>query len=102
MIASTSPEFRGPRSGICDHTAVGFLKWSRTYQVRLALCPGHQLLRHLGFDERTRGSHHLFRKSDITELMNLQREGSKANVYQMRQVLAVLLKYRLAGKGGED
>ena len=30
-----------------------------------------QLLRHLGFDERTRGSHHLFRKSGITELINL-------------------------------
>ena len=30
-----------------------------------------QLLRHLGFDERTRGSHHLFRKSDIIELINL-------------------------------
>jgi hypothetical protein len=37
-----------------------------------------QLLRHLGFDERTRGSHHLFMKSGITELINLQREGSKA------------------------
>ena len=61
-----------------------------------------QLLRHLGFDERTRGSHHLFRKSGITELINLQREGSKAKVYQVRQVRAVLLKYRLAGEGGED
>jgi virulence-associated protein VapD len=61
-----------------------------------------QLLRHLGFDERTRGSHHLFRKSGITELINLQREGSKAKVYQVRQVRAVLLTYRLAGEGGED
>ena len=61
-----------------------------------------RLLRHLGFDERTRGSHHLFRKSGIIELINLQREGSKAKVYQVRQVRAVLLKYRLAGEGGED
>jgi hypothetical protein len=61
-----------------------------------------QLLRHLGFDERTRGSHHLFRKSGITELINLQREGSNAKVYQVRQVRAVLLTYRLAGEGGED
>ena len=61
-----------------------------------------QLLRHLGFDERTRGSHHLFRKSGIAELINLQREGSKAKVYQVRQVRAVLLTYRLAGEGGED
>ncbi len=61
-----------------------------------------QLLRHLGFDERTRGSHHLFRKSGIAELINLQREGSKAKVYQVPQVRAVLLKYRLVGEGGED
>jgi predicted RNA binding protein YcfA (HicA-like mRNA interferase family) len=61
-----------------------------------------QLLRHLGFDERTRGSHHLFRKSGITELINLQRAGSKAKVYQVRQVRAVLLTYRLAGEGDED
>jgi hypothetical protein len=61
-----------------------------------------QLLRHLGFDERTRGSHHLFRKSGIIELINLQRDGSKAKVYQVRQVRAVLLKYRLAGEGDED
>ena len=61
-----------------------------------------QLLRHLGFDERTRGRHHLFRKSGITELINLQREGSKAKAYQVRQVRAVLLTYRLAGEGGED
>lgn len=61
-----------------------------------------QLLRHLGFDERTRGSHYLFGKSGITELINLQREGSKAKVYQVRQVRAVLLKYRLGGEGDED
>jgi hypothetical protein len=61
-----------------------------------------QLLRHLGFDERTRGSHHLFGKSGVVELINLQREGSKAKVYQVRQVRAVLLKYRFAGKGDED
>ena len=61
-----------------------------------------QLLRHLGFDERTRGSHHLFRKSGISELINLQREGSKAKVYQVRQVRAVLVKYRLVDEGGED
>ena len=36
-----------------------------------------KLFRHLGFDERTRGSHHLFRKSGIIELINLQREGAK-------------------------
>ena len=54
------------------------------------------------FDERAQGSHHLFRKPGITELINLQRESSKTKVYQVRQVRAVLLTYRLAGEGGED
>ena len=59
-----------------------------------------QLLRWLGFDERTRGSHHLFRKSGVRELINLQREGGKAKVYQVRQVRQVLLRYGL-GEGEE-
>ncbi len=45
-----------------------------------------QLLLWLGFDERTRGSHHIFRRQSVRELINLQREGSKAKVYQVRQV----------------
>lgn len=61
-----------------------------------------QLLRHLGFDERNRGSHHMFRKQGVQELINLQRDGGKAKVYQVRQVRAILLKYRLAGEEGED
>jgi len=61
-----------------------------------------QLLRELGFDERIRGSHHMFRKTGVLELINLQREGSKAKMYQVRQVRAILLKYRLAGEGEEE
>lgn len=58
-----------------------------------------QLLRRLGFEERTRGSHHLFRKQGVEEKINLQREGNKAKVYQVRQIRVVILKYKL---GGED
>lgn len=56
------------------------------------------LLRSLGFEERIRGSHHLFRRAGIIEKINLQREGSKAKVYQVRQVRAVILKYKLGGE----
>jgi virulence-associated protein VapD len=56
------------------------------------------LLRRFGFDERTRGSHHIFRKQGVEEKINLQREGNNAKVYQVRQVRAVILKYRLGGK----
>ena len=58
-----------------------------------------QLLHRLGFEERTRSSHHVFRKQGVEEKINLQRDGNKAKVYQVRQVRAVILKYKL---GGED
>ena len=60
-----------------------------------------RMLRSLGFDERVRGSHHVFRKDGVRELINLQREGSKAKVYQVRQVRGVILRYGLGGEGEE-
>jgi len=56
-----------------------------------------RLLLHLGFEERIRGSHHIFRKSGVEEKINLQRDAGKAKVYQVRQVRNILLKYRLGG-----
>jgi len=56
------------------------------------------LLKAMGFDERIRGSHHMFRRLGVVEKINLQREGSKAKVYQVRQVRAVILKYKLGGE----
>ena len=55
------------------------------------------LLKRLDFAERVRGSHHMFRRQGVGERINLQREGSKAKVYQVRQVRSVLLKYKLGG-----
>ena len=49
----------------------------------------------LGFEERIRGSHHIFRRADIEERLNLQRDGAKAKPYQVRQVRNVIHKYRL-------
>jgi predicted RNA binding protein YcfA (HicA-like mRNA interferase family) len=57
-----------------------------------------QLLIHLGFVERTRGSHHIFRKEGVEEKINLQKDGNKAKAYQVRQVRAVILRYRLGGE----
>jgi len=54
-----------------------------------------QLLLNLGFEMRVRGSHHIFRKAGIEEKVNLQREGSEAKPYQVRQVRNVLLEYHL-------
>jgi len=53
------------------------------------------LLTHLGFDIRIRGSHHIFRRIDIEEKINLQKDGNQAKPYQVRQVRHVILKYKL-------
>ena len=53
------------------------------------------LLESLGFDKRVKGSHQVFRKSGIEEKINLQRDGSNAKPYQVKQVRTVILKYRL-------
>jgi predicted RNA binding protein YcfA (HicA-like mRNA interferase family) len=53
------------------------------------------LLESLGFQKRVKGSHHLFRKAEVAERINLQREGNNAKPYQVKQVRAVILKYKL-------
>ena len=56
------------------------------------------LLRSLGFAERvTGGSHHIFARDGIPEILNLQPRGTLAKAYQVRQVRDVVLKYGLAG-----
>ena len=57
-----------------------------------------QLLMHLGFDQRIKGSHHIFRKFGIEEKINIQKEGNKAKPYQVKQVRAVILEYKLGGE----
>jgi len=55
------------------------------------------LLKHLGFEMRIKGSHHLFRKETVIEKINLQRDGNMAKPYQVRQVRNIIVKYKLGG-----
>ncbi len=57
------------------------------------------LLNHLGFEMRVKGSHHIFRKSGVEEKPNLQKEGNKAKSYQVRQVRNIIIKYKLGDNG---
>jgi len=56
------------------------------------------LLVRLGFTERHRGgSHHIFTRDDVAEILNLQpRGGGEAKPYQVKQVRDIILRYRLA------
>ncbi len=66
---------------------------SRDQSVRFdELC---RVVRALGFDERIRGSHHIFTKENIDEIINLQPKRDLAKPYQVRQVRQLIHKYRL-------
>jgi predicted RNA binding protein YcfA (HicA-like mRNA interferase family) len=56
-----------------------------------------RVLSHLGFQERIRGSHHIFSKDGVEEILNIQPKGSKAKPYQVKQVRNIILKYKLGG-----
>ena len=58
-------------------------------------------MRSLGFDERIRGSHHIYSKEGVEEIVNLQPLGSRAKAYQVKQVRGIILKYKLGGETNE-
>jgi len=55
-----------------------------------------RLLQRLGFQMRIRGSHHIFSREGVEEILNLQPKGANAKSYQVKQVRDVILKYKLA------
>jgi hypothetical protein len=60
------------------------------------------LLLHLGFVERVRGSHHVFVRPGVEDLVNLQREGGMAKPYQVRQVRSVIARHGLVAQEQEE
>lgn len=54
-----------------------------------------RLLEALDFAERIKGSHHIFVRKDVEEIINIQPKQSKAKTYQVKQVRNIILKYRL-------
>lgn len=84
------------RKKILDHVLRGTADANIPFR---GLC---SLLRDLGFDERTKGSHHIYTMEGIPEILNLQPKGAKAKAYQVRQVRNVVLKYHLAGGSDEQ
>lgn len=54
------------------------------------------LLSRLGFAERIKGSHHIFTRKDVAEILNLQPRNALAKPYQVKQVRRILIRYKLA------
>jgi predicted RNA binding protein YcfA (HicA-like mRNA interferase family) len=54
------------------------------------------LLAALGFTEiGGKGSHRVFARPGVTELVNLQEDGRQAKPYQVRQIAALIRRYSL-------
>lgn len=60
-----------------------------------------QTLHHLGFEERIKGSHHIFFKAGVDEILNLQPKQAQAKPYQVKQVREIIVKYGLVGGENE-
>ena len=59
------------------------------------------LLETLGFDNRIKGSHHIYYKNGIDEIINLQPVNNKAKAYQVKQIRELMIKYKLITAKGE-
>jgi len=67
-----------------------------TSDANISFSSMRRLLGRLGFQERTRGDHHIFTRSGVEEILNLQPKGAKCKPYQVKQVRSVIIRYKLA------
>ena len=56
-----------------------------------------KLLIQLGFSERIKGDHFIYKRQEFPERINIQPNGNMAKGYQVRQIRAIIKKYNLAG-----
>ena len=57
-----------------------------------------RLLVFLGFSSRIKGSHHIFYRDGVEEILNIQPKNGKAKAYQVKQIRDAILKYKLGGE----
>ena len=53
------------------------------------------LLDSVGFKETIRGDHHIYKRKDIPERINIQPVGNKSKAYQVKQIRMIFEKYGL-------
>jgi hypothetical protein len=67
-----------------------------TSDANIAFSSVRRLLARLGFQERVTGSHQIFTRTGVDEILNLQARGAKRKPYQVKQVRSVIPRYKLA------
>lgn len=68
---------------------------SGTSDASVSFKPLCALLKHMSFNERIKGDHHIFTRVNVEEIINLQPVDSKAKPYQVKQIRQLFIKYRL-------
>ena len=58
-----------------------------------------RILLRLGFEERVKGSHHIFSYPGVPEILNLQPKRGQAKAYQVKQVRTLIVNHKLASDG---
>lgn len=53
------------------------------------------LLKYLGFKVKIKGSHHIFSRKDIDYKPNIQKDGTKAKAYQVKQIRKMIVDFKL-------
>jgi predicted RNA binding protein YcfA (HicA-like mRNA interferase family) len=59
------------------------------------------LLIQLGFHERIKGDHFIFKAQNLPERINIQPDGNMAKSYQVRQIRSIIRNYKLGGDSDE-
>ena len=81
--------------GQFEKLMISVLCGSRDKDIRFDdLC---KVLAGLGFSERIKGSHHIFHKDGIDEIINIQPDKTKAKPYQVKQVRQIIVNHKLGG-----
>jgi hypothetical protein len=64
----------------------------------IPFCDLQSVLDHLEFDCRIKGSHFIYTKEGVDEIVNIQPVGGTAKAYQVKQVRNMIIKYRMGGE----
>lgn len=59
-----------------------------------------KFIQYFEFNERIKGSHHIYTKEGIREIINIQPSGNYAKPYQVKQVRNIIINYNLFKKHG--
>jgi predicted RNA binding protein YcfA (HicA-like mRNA interferase family) len=79
-----------------DKLILKILKGTSDSNIRFDdLC---KVLDHFGFQNRLKGSHHIYYRYDVSEIINIQPKGGLSKSYQVKQIRDILMKYNIIEK----